>query len=389
MKTIAIFDPTAKDEQSKFRGVGRYFKTLKKTLGTIDRNLKKNLNNNSNIEEIYLKYFSEEKELKQGEILINPFFNPTQKAKNYKKAKKKIAIIHDLIPLKFKKYYPTGLKGIWYNFVNKRIIKKYDFIVTDSQISKNDIVSIYSVPQEKVQVIYPCVDKLFLPHLSISKNGETHHPFHKENTKTVAEFTDLPLKLITQNQKLAELKNFVIYVGDATWNKNLPNIARAIKLTNIPCVFVGRVFSNENTKNIHVKPHPWQRSLNEFLKLSQGDQRFIFPGYVSDVELKILYKNAKANILVSHEEGFGYSFAEAGYMSTPSVLADRPIFHEIAKDSALFANPESPKDIAEKITQLFYDSVLQERMSIKAFSRAQEYSPKSFNDSWQNLIQII
>ena len=38
------------------------------------------------------------------------------------------------------------------------------------------------------------------------------------------------------------LKNYVLYVGDATWNKNLVNIARAIKLADVHCVFVGKVF---------------------------------------------------------------------------------------------------------------------------------------------------
>ncbi|QQS44603.1 glycosyltransferase family 4 protein [Candidatus Roizmanbacteria bacterium] len=399
MKTIAVYDPTATDQQSRVRGIGRYFQTLKETfnsistphpVGNVNPSLYQEQPANPS-DNLYFNYLSELKSLRPEMIFLNPFFNPVQKPLfSGKKTHKQLAVIHDLIPLKYKKNYPTGLRGWWYNFLNKRAIKKYDLIITDSEVSKKDIVTLYKVPAEKVRVIYPTVSRLFLPHLDTSEESPAHHhPFHKENNQIIPEFSRLPLDQITKNELLKNLKDFAIYVGDATWNKNLPNLARALKMTNITCVFVGNVFSEANVKQLSVKPHPWQKSLYEFLQLAQNDKRFIFPGFISDLELLLLYSNARMNLLMSYDEGFGYSFAEAGYMSTPSVLADIPIFREIAGEAAVFANPQDPKDIAQKMSELFYDKVRHEKLSIRAFDRAQSYNPSRFQKEWLGLLQII
>ena len=399
MKTIAVYDPTATDQQSRVRGIGRYFQTLKETFSSIstahpDGNVNPSLYKEQSAnpaDNLYFNYLAELKSLRPEMIFLNPFFNPVQKPLfSGKKTHKQIAVIHDLIPLKYKKKYPTGLRGWWYNFLNKRAIKHYDLIITDSEVSKKDIITFYKIPAEKIRVIYPTVSRLFLPHLDTSEESTAHHhPFHKENNQIIPEFSRLPLDQITKNELLKNLKDYAVYVGDATWNKNLPNLARAIKMTNISCVFVGNVFSTSNVKQLSVKPHPWQKSLTEFLQLAQNDKRFIFPGFVSDLELMLLYSNARMNLLMSYDEGFGYSFAEAGYMSTPSILADVPIFHEIAGNAAVFANPQDPKDIAQKMSELFYDKVRHEKLSIRAFDRAQGYSPSRFQKDWLGLLQII
>ncbi len=399
MKTIAVYDPTATDQQSRVRGIGRYFQTLKETFSSIstthpDGNANPSIyaeQSSNPADNLYFNYLADLKSLRPEMIFLNPFFNPVQKPLfSGKKTHKQIAVIHDLIPLKYKKKYPTGLKGWWYNFLNKRAIKHYDLIITDSEVSKKDIITLYKVPAEKIRVIYPTVSRLFLPHLDTSEESIAHHhPFHKESNQIIPEFSRLPLDQITKNELLKNLKDYAIYVGDATWNKNLPNLARAIKMTNITCVFVGNVFSASNVKQLSVKPHPWQKSLTEFLQLALNDKRFIFPGFVSDLELMLLYSNARMNLLMSYDEGFGYSFAEAGYMSTPSILADAPIFREIAGDAAVFANPQDPKEVAQKMSELFYDKIRHEKLSIRAFDRAQEYNPSRFQKDWLGLLQII
>ena len=101
-----------------------------------------------------------------------------------------------------------------------------------------------------------------------------------------------------------------------------------------------------------------------------------------------LYKRAQVNVLVSYDEGFGLSYIEAGCMSTPSVLADIPVFHEIAKDAADFAPPNNPKEIAQKISTLFYDKIQQEKMRIKAFDRASEFHPRRFQSAWVEVLKI-
>lgn len=384
MKTIVVYDPTQNDTQSKVRGIGRYLQTLHEAFQPKSQNLP------PGFDQLYFNFTSDLNVLRADMTLLNCFFNPIAKpliAKRY--TKKQIAVIHDVIPLKYKSMFPTGLKGMWYRFLSRRALKTYDHIVTDSLASKNDIQTYLKVPEKKISVIYPAAAQLFTPHLEMSEESPLHHhPFHSEEQHSKPEFTELQARIITPNELIQNVKGYAIYVGDATWNKNLPNLARAIKMTNIPCVFVGSVFASPNMKMLSQKPNPWQRPLAEFLKLAEGDNRFIFPGFVTDAELQLLYKHATINVLVSFDEGFGYSFVEAGYMSTPSVLSDIPIFHEIAHDAGYFANPRDPKDIAEKMTELFFDAVRHEKYSIRAFDRAQEFNPGRFQLNWVQLLNL-
>ncbi len=384
MKTIAVYDPTQSDSQSKVRGIGRYLQTLHEAFQA------KSSNPPPGFDQLYFNFTTDLKVLRPDMTLLNCFFNPIAKpliAKRY--TQKQIAVIHDVIPLKYKSMFPTGLRGMWYRFLSRRALKTYDHIVTDSMASKADIQTFLKVPDHKITVIYPSAARMFSPHLDMSEESPLHHhPFHEVDEHSKPEFTELPSKIITPNELIQNVKGYAIYVGDATWNKNLPSLARAIKMTNIPCVFVGNVFTASNLAQISQKPNPWQRPLVEFLALAKNDNRFIFPGFVSDAELQLLYKHATINVLVSFDEGFGYSFIEAGYMSTPSVLSDIPVFHEIAHDAGYFANPHDPKDIAEKMTELFFDTVRHEKYSIRAFDRAQEFNPTQFQLKWVQLLNL-
>lgn len=398
MKHISVYDPTANDTQSKVRGIGRYYQTLREALDTIEDIDYPNNSNTIKTETIsqfqttpahgkdnlLIQYTAHIKSINKDHVVVNPFFNPIQRPISLHNAgNKRIAVIHDIIPLKYPNHFPLGIRGMWYKFLANLAKKKYDIIITDSEASKQDLFNLYKIPLNTIKVIYPTVPRLFLPHLNLQN---THHPFHADQEGIKPEFTPLNLENLAENKHFINLPDFVLYVGDATWNKNLPNLARAIKLTNITCVCVGKVFEPKQSQKKH---HPWHTDLLEFLKLVEGDKRFIFPGFVSDIDLLTLYKRAKANILLSHDEGFGLSFIEAGFMSTPSILSDIPVFREIAGTAADYVDRKNPKDIAQKIVEHFYDAQKQEKMSIEAFEQAQEYHPERFKQKWAEVLTII
>jgi glycosyltransferase involved in cell wall biosynthesis len=364
---VYVFDPTASDEMSKVRGVGRYLQTMYEYLSP-EFSFTKDIN-----------------AVPHTHILINPFFNHLQKPLTIKKiARRQIAIIHDLIPFKYPKAFPIGIKGHIMKFLNNRALSNYDVIVTDSEESKKSIIQLLKIPQKKIRVIYATVPRLFLPHLDTQSS---HHPFHKEKNTIVQEFSSVTENQFLQNN-LKNVQDFILYVGDATWNKNLVNLAKAVQMANVTCICVGKIFGNKDVL-LSKKRHPWQESFYQFMSITQKDPRFIFPGYLSDIELIGLYKKAKLNVLPSYDEGFGLSFIEAGYVSTPSVLSDIPIFREIAGKAAFFVDPKNPRDIAEKISQLFYDKLLHEKISVQAFSRAQDFNPNTFKNQWLDLINKL
>lgn len=336
MSQIYVFDPTANDSLSKVRGIGRYLQLLRENFPdefTFTNNLS-DINNEN--------------------IFINPFFDPLKSPLTMKKVtKKQIAVIHDLIPLKYPTHFPTGIKGKINIFLNKLALKNYDLIITVSEASKKDIINLLKIKEEKIKVVHSTIPNIF---------------FSKKETPNAEHRTP----------------NYFIYVGDATWNKNLVNLAKAIKLANVPCIFVGKVFHQFERQAPHI--NGWETELYEFMKLAKDDPRFIFPGYVKDEELISLYQSAVANILVSRDEGFGFSYFEASSQAIPSILSDTPIFHETASNTALFANPEDPEDIANKIKKIYSDNLLKKKLRNEAKERLNLFSPEIFR---KNFLETI
>lgn len=340
MSSLYIYDPTAHDELSKVRGIGRYMQILHETLGDT-------CNFTSNLHDVPFE-----------STFLNPFFNILAPPLITKRvAKKQIAVIHDLIPLKYPAHFPIGIRGKIDVFRNKQALKHYDGIITDSEASKKDIIDILKVDAAKIRVIYPIVAKKFF-----DANGKD-----SKNIEGIPE------------SEINKASRYCIYVGDGTWNKNLANLAKAINIADVHCIFVGKVFSKPVTS------HPWQKELLHFFMETKNDPRYVFTGFVPDDVLIDLYKNAFCNILVSRDEGFGFSYLEAATVGVPSILSDIPVLHETAHDSALFVNPEKPEDIANKITQLKSDETLQKKYSEAAFARSRDFTTARFQDDLQSV----
>jgi len=330
-KRVFVYDPTQKDSQSRVRGIGRYLQVLKEALP--DALFSTDLMNAS----LY-------------DVLINPFFNIINSPLIKKRvAPVQIAVIHDLIPLKYPDHFPLGARGKLNVFLNKRSLNIYDTFVTDSEASKKDIMSILNVSPEKIRVVYPALPQLFF-----------------EKTKNA-----LPAFITTER--------FCLYVGDATWNKNLVALAQAILLADVRCVFAGNVFKNHGSLS-----NPWQLELKKFLEIAKDDPHFIFPGFISDEELLALYQNTICNVLLSRDEGFGYSFFEAATQGAPSVLSDIPVFRETAKDAAVFTNFSDSETIADAITSLKNEK-LRAKIVRKAKEEVKKVSPEVFRESLSSL----
>lgn len=382
-----VLDPTATDTQSAVRGIGRYMQTLRDNFA---RPHTEQYDSATGLSNAIFTFTNDIHTIPPDAVLINPFYNIFQKPIKYSRlARKQITVIHDLIPIKYKKSFPVGLKGTFFKYVNRWLLRYTDLIVTDSEASKKDIMFYLKIPEKKIRIIYPTVPKLFLPHLDTHEESvEHHHPFHEEGGRDVPEYSELPEKQAGVSHIIGPIKDYILYVGDGSWNKNLPTLAQAIQKVNIPLVCVGNVFANREAF-LKTKPHPWQMSLYSYIKMTYNNPLFVFPGFVSDLDLMLLYKHARMNILPSIDEGFGLPFIEAGYMSTPSVLADIPVFREIAHSAALFANPHDPASIAQQINELYFDNVRQEKMGIEVFDRAQQFDPARFTQGWISAVQSI
>jgi glycosyltransferase involved in cell wall biosynthesis len=370
---VYVYDPTSSDTASKVRGVGSYVQTYHENFGN------------------EFTFVNNVKTISKNGIFIQPFYNLMQKPDRWftRISRKQIAVIHDVIPLKFPQYFPTGFWTKFHLFIHKTFaLKLYDVIITDSHHSKRDIVKYLKIPAQKVYVVYPTVKHIFERPMALSDSYDSSIVDPEKDPQFATHYHATHVDIHQQTQSILPsipFQDFCIYVGDGTWNKNLITLANAVIAAQIPCVIVGKAFTDFRARMQQAQGklpqiHPWEKSLLKFCQMTMNNPLFYFTGFVSDHDLVSLYKKAKVNVLVSYDEGFGLSYLEASYLGTPSVLADTPLFHETAAQDGIFANVSDYNEVADKIRKLFFQQDMYDHSRVDVFERAYDFAPHVFRE---------
>lgn len=325
--------------QHRVRGTGFYIENLKRSL---------------------LQYYPKNKYIffTRGKNLLKPsiypidlvhypYFEPFFLTLPIFNSYRTIVTVHDLTPIVFPKYFPKGIKGAIKWQIQKMSLRKTDAIITDSKSSKEDIVRYANIPREKIHVVYLAASSAF-----------------KKMKKT------LILESIKEKYNLPE--KFVLYVGDVTWNKNLPRLIEAIKKINLTLVMVGKALMEKDFD----RTNPWNQDLVKVQKLIHNDKRIIRLGFVPTEDLIMLYNLASVFVMPSVYEGFGLPILEAMSCGCPVVTSKEGSISEIAGDAAFYVDPYDINDIANGIGEVYLNQKLQRELSYKGLIQAEKFSWK-------------
>ena len=293
-------------------------------IGTYTRFLLARLLNSQKIE-IFQSGTMSEEELKkfQADVFHYPYFDFFHSTLPLKLITKTVVTIHDVIPLIFPKHYRPGKIGK-VNFIRQKLaLKAVNKIITDSQSSKNDIVKHLGVPEDKITVIY------------LAANPKLQ-PLTKEVWQKYQRKLHLP-------------KNYLLYVGDINYNKNLPQLIKTLKFLprDIKLVCVGN--------NFHPQDIPEWQVIENQIALSDVSSRIKFiEDIVSDdpEELAAIYQGALAYIQPSLYEGFGLPILEAMQCQTPVICGKNSSLIEITGGKSLLVDEEKAEDFAQAVKQV-------------------------------------
>jgi glycosyltransferase involved in cell wall biosynthesis len=84
----------------------------------------------------------------------------------------------------------------------------------------------------------------------------------------------------------------------------------------------------------------------------RGPAKIVFPGYVTDGQLRWLYRHAQLYVFPSLIEGFGLPGLEAMFERCPVAAARSSSLPEILGDAALYFDPHDSNDIARQIVAI-------------------------------------
>jgi len=245
------------------------------------------------------------------------------------KKTKLVLTLHDLAFLDFPKQYSSVFQK-YYTFLVPKNIHRAEYIITISDFSKKRIIREYPWVENKISVIHHGISSHFSP---------------------------------SDQQK----SDYVLYVGTMNSIKNFQVLLE---------LFLTPEFKNMNLKMILPNASTFSEDayINTLIQNARASANIDIIDRVNQDELKVYYQNAKLFVFPSFHESFGFPPLEAMACGTPVIVSNVTALPEVCGDAALYVDPHSRENIAEKIKLLFYDISLQEHYIAKGLAHVQTYT---------------
>ena len=227
-------------------------------------------------------------------------------------------------------------------------------IIAVSENTKKDLIKLYKVPEEKIEVIYEGYDA--------DAKSQIPNPKSQINSK-----------LQIQNSK-----PYLLFIGRLEERKNIVGIIKAFEIL----------------KEQYKLPHKLvlagkfgygREKIEDSIEDSNFKKDIILPGYVSEEEKWQLFKNADVFLFPTFYEGFGIPILEAQSTGVPVVAGDNSSIPEIVDDrrdealprlyrSALLVNPMNAEQIADAAYKLISDKALRDDIIEKGHENVKRFS---------------
>ena len=266
--------------------------------------------------------------------------------------------IHDLVPLRLP-FTTLDNKRQMFRLL-KRIAAEADHIVTVSENSKRDIMTLLDVEENRVTNTYQSV---WFP-----------EEYLKRTEDEIAEQLSGSFAL--------ELHKYLLFFGALEPKKNVGRLIEAYLASgvDIPLVLVAAEgWHNQSETRVLDELRDNEPRANGFDRkpLRRAVRRF---RYVSLSTLVGLIRGARAVVFPSLYEGFGLPVLEAMALGTPVVTSRESSLPEIAGDAALLVDPYNPDDIMRAISKITSDADLRAELSHRGKLQAAKFSVERYRE---------
>ena len=223
-----------------------------------------------------------------------------------------VVTIHDLIFIRYPQFYKKIDRTI-YNHKFRKACEQADRVIAISDMTRQDIIKTYHIPEEKIDVVYQGCAPLFLKQVSSEQ---------KEKIRTKY---NLP-------------PCYILSVGSIEQRKNLLLIVRALRQLG---------------KDIHLiaigKRTPYTDIVETYIKENNMQQQVSILNNVPFEDLPGFYQMADLFIYPSFFEGFGIPIIEALHSNVPVIAATGSCLEEAGGPDSLYVEPNDVNDLSEKI----------------------------------------
>ncbi len=256
-----------------------------------------------------------------------------------------VITVHDLTTLLVPEYR-RPFRNRLYNALVSASARGASRIITDSEASKQDIITHLHIPVEKIERIYLAAGAQFSP----QDSGLVE--------MAVLRKYDLP-------------DFYVLYLGGYELHKNVTTLLLAWTYVgqalgeDYPLVLAGRKPAQASANYPDYDGYIKQLGIEEYVR---------WIGYVAEEDKPVLYRNAETFVFPSRQEGFGLGVLEAMASGTPVVTTTASSLPEVLGEAGFAVDPDDARGMAGAIISTVIQDNLRAELRQKGEQQAANFS---------------
>jgi len=238
--------------------------------------------------------------------------------------------------------------------IKKAHIKKAQLLLVPNNLMKRELIENYGMPEKKIAIVWPVANKMF-------------EPINEEEKRAI-------------KNKYSEGKEFFLFNSIFSSREDLIDLLKSFSH------FKKRQQSNFNL--LLTTP------LNSFFEKSlagykyRNDVKFIDTN--DKQEQVLITASAYAVVLPFHTDEDIITALNTMRSGVPVITEKNSVVNEVAEDAVLYAESETPKDIGEKMIQVYTDENYRFKLIEKGKQVAATYTDeKAAEILWQSILKVL
>lgn len=255
--------------------------------------------------------------------------------------------LHDIVYAAQPKLYfwPGMLDKLLLGTISRRAAQHAKTIFAPSMFTKQEIIRVFRVPEQKILVTPEAAGKDFTPHIQTSD-------------KEVA-------------KRLGIHSRFIVFVGSIFTRRHIPACLEAFEIAAQNFPELQFLLAGRNRTRPFIDIDLDTARINKKL----GREAVVRVPFIAPQDLPAVFRQASALVWISEYEGFGLPVLEALASGCPVITSKNASLPEVAGDAALTL--EDPKDataLADALARILSDESLVRDLVSRGAEQAKKFS---------------